>query len=305
MPITLSQLATFLAVARSGSVTAAAEQLVVTQPSVSAALSALSRDLGVELTRKVGRGIALTAAGEEFARHAAAALGQLDQGRRAATEAAGIAARQVRVAAVTTAAESLMPRLMQRFAVKHPEVELTLEVANRQRVFQQVLDGVADVAVGGSPPRDGRLAATRILANEIVLIVAPDDGLARQRSVSWDDVTRRTWLLREEGSGTRALVLSLLAEHEVRPSTLTIGSNGAIKQAVRIGLGVSLQSRIAVELELESGVLATARLPGLPARDWHVLWNAAAPVRAPVQTFLDFVRGDLDERLENRLASPR
>ncbi len=290
MPITLSQLATFLAVARTGSVTAAAEQLVVTQPSVSAALSALSRDLGVALTRKVGRRITLTAAGEEFVPYAAAVLGQLDQGRRAAREAAGSAARQVRVAAVTTAAESLMPLLMQQFAAAHPDIELTLEVANRQRVFQQVLDGVADVAVGGSPPGDGRLAAKPFLSNEIVLIVAPDDELARRRSVSWDAAAERTWLLREEGSGTRALVLSLLAEHDVRPSTLTIGSNGAIKHAVRIGLGVSLQSRIAVELELESGVLAIARLRGLPTRDWHVLWSAAGPVREPVRTFLDFVQ---------------
>ncbi|MEP6893939.1 MAG: LysR substrate-binding domain-containing protein [Gaiellaceae bacterium] len=292
MPITLSQLTTFLAVARTGSVTMAAEQLVVTQPSVSAALSALSRELGVALTRKVGRRITLTAAGEEFVPFATAALGQLDQGRRAAREAASSVGRLVRVAAVTTAAESLMPRLMQQFAAAHPEIELTLEVGNRKRCFQQVLDGLADVAIGGSPPGDGRLAAKPFLSNEVVLIVSSDDELAGRRSVSWDAAAERTWLLREEGSGTRMLVLNLLAEHDVQPRTLTIGSNGAIKHAVRIGLGISLQSRIAVELELESGVLAIARLRGLPVRDWHVLWSAAGAVREPVRTFLAFVQGD-------------
>lgn len=268
----------------------------MTQPSVSAALAALSREVGVPLTRKVGRTLKLTPAGEAFAPYASVALGQLDQGRRAASEAAGATARQVRIVAVTTAAEYLVPRLMQEFAIVHPEVELQLEVANRQRVLQQVLDGVADVAIGGSPPSDGRLAARPFLVNEIVLIVPPGDELARRSSVSWDDLFDRTWLLREEGSGTRALVESLLAQHDVRPSTLTLGSNGAIKHAVRFGLGVSLQSRVAVDLELDSGVLATARLRGLPARQWHVLWSAATPIREPVRTFLDFVQGDAAAR---------
>jgi LysR family transcriptional regulator, low CO2-responsive transcriptional regulator len=292
MPITLNQLFTFLAVARTGSVTAAAEQLVVTQPSVSAALSALSRELGVELTEKVGRTIRLTPAGEAYAQYAGAVLGLLDQGQRAASEAAGAAERQVRVAAVTTAAEYLVPRVMQEFHAIHPDVELTLEVGNRERVFQLILDHVADVAVGGSPPSDGRLAGRPFLANEIVLIVAPGDELAERRSVSWEDAAERTWLLREEGSGTRALVESLLAEHDVRPSTLTLGSNGAIKHAVRIGLGVSLQSRTAVELELESGLLATAGLRELPTRHWHVLWSATGPLREPVQAFLAFVQNE-------------
>jgi LysR family transcriptional regulator, low CO2-responsive transcriptional regulator len=296
MPITLSQLSTFLAVARTGSVTAAAAQLVVTQPSVSAALSALSRELGVGLTEKVGRSIRLTPAGEAYAQYAGAVLGLLDQGQRAASEAAGKAEQQVRVAAVTTAAEYLVPRLMQEFRATQPDVELTLEVGNRERVFQLLLGHVADVAVGGSPPSDGRLAGRPFLANEIVLIVAPGDELAERRSVSWEAAAARTWLLREEGSGTRALVESLLTEHDVRPSTLTLGSNGAIKHAVRVGLGVSLQSRAAVELELDSGLLATAPLRELPTRHWHVLWSATGPLREPVRAFLGFVQNEFAAR---------
>ncbi len=290
MAITLTQLTAFLAVARTGSVTAAAEQLVVTQPSVSAAVTALSNELGVPLTEKVGRSIGLTAAGEAFVPYAADVLGLLEQGRRAAAEAVDPAATQLRIAAVTTAAEYIVPPLLQAFAAAYPEIGLTLEVGNRERVLQYVRDHVADVAIGGSPPGDGRLAGKPFFRNEIVLIVSPDDDLARRGSVTWNDLAERTWLLREEGSGTRTLVEDLLAQHQLQPKTLTLGSNGAIKHAVRMGLGVSLQSRLAVDLELESGMLAAPRLRGLPVRAWHSLWSAVGPARAPTPLFLAFVQ---------------
>jgi DNA-binding transcriptional LysR family regulator len=290
MSITLAQLRSFLAVARTGSVTAAAEQLVVTQPSVSAAVAALSEELGVGLTEKAGRNIRLTPAGEAFALYASHVLGLLEEGRIAAREAMESAARHVRIAAVTTAAEFLVPPLMRAFGAAHSGIELSLEVGNKQRMFQRVLDHAADVVIGGSPPGDGRLVGEPFLQNDIVLILPPGDELTQHRSLSWEKLAERTWLLREEGSGTRALVENLMAQHGLRPRTLTLGSNGAIKHAVRTGLGISLQSRIAVDLELEAGLLGTARLRGLPARDWHVLWNPVGPLRPPVRMFLDFVR---------------
>ena len=142
----------FLAVGRSGSVKGAAEQLVVTQPSVSAALSALSRELGVSLTERTGRTVRLTPAGQAFVPYAADALGALDQVRRAAEEAAAARALEIRIAAVTTAAEYVVPPLLRRFSDDHPGITLTLEVGNREHVFQRVLDHVDDVAIGGSPP---------------------------------------------------------------------------------------------------------------------------------------------------------
>jgi len=287
--ITLNQLSTFLAVARAGSVKDAAERRFVTQPSVSAALAALSRELGVSLTERVGRTIRLTAAGVAFVPYASDVLGLLEQGRRASREAVDEAAREVRIAAVTTAGEYLIPPLLMLFSALHPETALSLEVGNRQRVFQRVLDREADVAIGGSPPEDGRLTGRPFLRNEIVLIVPPGDDLARRRSVTFPGLDGRTWLLREEGSGTRALVEGLLARYEVVPRTLTLGSNGAIKQAVRMGLGISLQSRAAVDLELGTGVLATVPLRGLPIRHWYALTSAIAPLRPSVQEFVEFV----------------
>src|ERR671915_1894465 len=157
--ITLTQLRSFLAVAKTGSVTAAADELLVTQPSVSAAVSALSKELGVELTERLGRSVELSAAGKAFAPFAAHVIGLLDQGRRAAREAAGAAARELRIAAVTTAAEHIVPPLVQGFSARRPEVTLTLDVGNRERVFREVASHRADVAIGGGgPPGGGGLA---------------------------------------------------------------------------------------------------------------------------------------------------
>ena len=293
MAITLTQLTTFLAVARSGSVKAAAEQLVVTQPSVSAALSALSRELGVSLTERTGRTVRLTPAGQAFVPYAADALGALDQGRRAAEEAAAARALEIRIAAVTTAAEYVVPPLLRRFSDDHPGITLTLEVGNREHVFQRVLDHVDDVAIGGSPPDDGRLVGRPFLRNDILLIVPRDSELAARRSLSFKGLAHSTWLLREEGSGTRAMVEDLLVRNGIAPPTLTLGSNGAIKQAVRAGLGISLQPRAAVELELRSGLFTAVPLRGLPARHWYTLTSAAGRPRPVVEAFLDFVASDV------------
>ena len=292
MAVTLNQLSSFLAVAREGSVSAAAEKLHVTQPSISAAVSALSRELGVELTERVGRGVGLTAAGNAFRPYAADVLGLVEQGRHAAREAADLSTRSLRLVAVATAAEYVVPALLRSFAQMHPEIHLSLEVANRATVFERVLEHEVDVAIAGRPPDDARIAGFAFLRNEIALIVAPDDELLRNAPVHPRELGARVWLQRESGSGTRQLLAEFFAEHDLRPQTLTLGSNGAIKEAVRLGLGVSLQSRVAVEQELAAGTLAELKVRGgLPEREWYSLHSATVPPRPAVQLFLEYVNG--------------
>ena len=155
MAVTLNQLSSFLAVAREGSVSAAAEKLYVTQPSISAAVSALSRELGVELTERVGRGRRADRGGaRRSGPYAADVLGLVEQGRQAAREAADLSMRSLRLVAVATAAEYVVPALLRSFAGLHPEIHLSLEVANRATVFERVLEHEVDVAIAGRPPDD-------------------------------------------------------------------------------------------------------------------------------------------------------
>jgi LysR family transcriptional regulator, low CO2-responsive transcriptional regulator len=294
MAITVTQLTAFLAVLRGGSVTAAADELVVTQPSVSAAVAALGRELGCVLFEREGRGIRPTQAGDAFAPYAADVIGLLEQGRHAAREAGDVAARRLTIAAVTTAAESFVPPLIRSFSQAHPDVELALAVGNRKDVLDRVLSHAVDVAISSRPPNDERLVAEPIMANEIVCVTAPDDPAAAGGPLSTAQLIGRTWLLRERGSGTRALNEEFLVAHNLEAPTLTLGSNGAIKQAARAGLGIALLSRAAAEVELDGGLLAELPLADLPpARPWFVLRSAVGPCRPAVDAFVEFVRAEV------------
>jgi DNA-binding transcriptional LysR family regulator len=288
--ITVTQLTAFLAVVRGGSVTAAADELVVTQPSVSSAISALGREVGCELFERAGRGIRLTEAGTAFAPYAADVIGLLERGRRAAGEAAAASGRRLRIAAVTTAAESFVPEMMRHFADAHPDVELTLDVGNREHVIDAVLRHSADVAISGTPPGDERLRAEPLSENRIACITEPEDPATRGRHAA-AELAGRPWLLREPGSGTRALNEQFLADRGLTPRVLELGSNGAIKQAARAGLGISLLSRAAVESELAAGQLGEIALRDAPrSRPWYVLRSSVGPARPVVQELLEHLR---------------
>jgi LysR family transcriptional regulator, low CO2-responsive transcriptional regulator len=253
----------------------------------------------------VGRSVRPSPAGKVFASYAADVVGLLDQGARAARETAERAATELRIGAVTTAGEHIAPQLMQAFAARHPEVTLSVDVGNRERVFERLRTHRSDIAIGGRPPGDG-VVGERFLDNPIVVVTAPDDQLANGRRVRVEELGSRPWLLREEGSGTRSMTEEFLAGHDLHPPILTLGSNGAIKQAVRAGLGVSLQSRLATHLEVELGLLATIHIDvPLPRRHWYVIRPAHGPVRPAVEQFLSFVRGSDAKVAVERGLTPR
>jgi LysR family transcriptional regulator, low CO2-responsive transcriptional regulator len=289
--VTHTQLTAFLAVVRHKSVTAAAQELYVTQPSVSAAIAALERELGVQLTERAGRNVRPTPAGEEYARYAAHVVGLLKEGAEAASRVAARAGEWLRLGAVLTAGEHLMPALIQNFREHRPELQVSLSVANRQEVFRSLAAHEVDLVVSGRAPEDADFEAVPFADNELVLVTAPGDPLAKRPWVAVEELAERSWLMRERGSGTRRLCEEYLSAQQLQPPLLTLGSNGAIKHAARIGLGVALQSRVAVQLELDLGMLAAIHpRGGLPERSWFVVTSAAGPAREPVEAFLRYVR---------------
>ena len=297
MAVTVTQLVAFLTVVRRGSVTAAAQELVVTQPSVSAAITALERQVGVALMQRDGRTLRPTPAGVAYAPYAAHILGLLDQGARAACEAADASRKTLRISAVTTAGEYLVAPLLRAFREHHPELEISLGVGNREQVFRWLIEHEMDVAITGRVFDDRQLSARPFAANDFALITAPGDPLAKRRTVALDELSSRSWLLREPGSGTRTVCEEYLADHGLEPPIVTLGSNGAIKQAVRADLGIALQSRCAVQLELDLGLLAAIRPEGgLPDRKWYVVCSNTGPVRDEVASFMDFVESPVARR---------
>ncbi len=306
MAITVAQLRTFMAVARAGSIKLAAAELVVTQPSVSSSIAALEREIGAKVVERQGRGIRLSQAGEAFLPFASQVLGLLEDGRAAAVEAANPERQELRIAAVNTAGEHILPPVLHAFRRRYPKIEVYLEISNRARVFRQVELRDADIGIGGSPPESGELDGVPFLDNRLVVISSPEDPLASRRRLHFGDLEEATWLLREPGSGTRIFTRRLLDEKGIKPPTMTIGSNGAIKQSVRAGLGISLQSERAVALELAMGMLSRLDLAEeIRRREWYALYPGQGPRRSVVDTFLGFLTGTAArEAIDDSLSAP-
>ncbi len=295
--MTLNQLRTFLAVAETGSARAAAQDLVVTQAAVSASLAALQKSLGVPLLEPDGRGLRLTAAGQAYAGYVRRILGLLDEAGRAAAAAADPERGELRIAAVTTAAEQILPGLLSGFRTRYPGLGVRLEAGNRDRVRGLLDRHQVDLVLGGRPEPGWDVEVLAERPHQLVVVAAP--GLAasapeaapdpapetapgpeysgrdwpgpdRSRLLPW--LARQAWLLREPGSGTRAATDALLTELDIAPLTLMVGSNGAIRESASVGLGVTLISRDAVATELADGRLAALPVPGTPLhRDWYLV----------------------------------
>jgi DNA-binding transcriptional LysR family regulator len=174
--VTLNQLRTFLAVAETGSVRAAAQDLVVTQAAVSASLTALQKSLGVVLLEPDGRGLRLTAAGQAYSGYVRRVLGLLDEAGRAAAAAADPERGELRIAAVTTAAEQILPGLLSGFRTRYPRLGVRLEAGNRDRVRGLLDRYQVDLVLGGRPEPGWDVEVLAERPHELVVVAAP--GLA-------------------------------------------------------------------------------------------------------------------------------
>ncbi|HXA61439.1 MAG TPA: LysR substrate-binding domain-containing protein [Streptosporangiaceae bacterium] len=261
------RLRTFVALADCGSVRGAAARLYVTESAVSSAVTALSREVGVPLIERVGRGVRLTPAGSVYATYARQVLGLLEQGRAAARGEADPSKGSLRLAAVTTAADQVLPVLLAGFRSRWPSVELTLEVGPSRQVWASLAAHEADLVLAGRPPAEVSATVLATRANDLVVVAAPSLAF---------DLRSTPWVMREPGSGTRTTAEAYLAERDVTPPTLVLGSNGAVVAGAAAGLGAALVSLDAVRSELAAGRLTVIDAPGTPLhRPWHA---TAGPV---------------------------
>ena len=181
--MTLNQLRTFLAVAETGSVRAAAQDLVVTQAAVSASLAALQKSLGVALLEPDGRGLRLTAAGQAYTGYVRRVLGLLDEAGRAAAAAADPERGELRIAAVTTAAEQILPGLLSGFRARYPRLGVRLEAGNRDRVRGLLDRHQVDLVLGGRPEPGWDVEVLAERPHQLVVVAAPSLAASAREAV--------------------------------------------------------------------------------------------------------------------------
>ena len=264
---TNARLRALVELADTGSVRGAAERLVVTESSISSAVRALSNDSGIVLVDRHGRGVRLTPAGIRYVEYARRILGLHDEAIRAARGEADPENGSIRLAAVTSAGELLIPAALASFRNEHPGVVLHLEVAARSSIWPMLSRHEVDLVVAGRPPDDlrGELPVRAISPNTLIMVGPP--AIARNF-----EAATATWLLREPGSGTRSTMMALLDELAIAPPQLVLGSHGAVVAAAAAGLGITLVSRQAVRRELDGGTLVQLPVAGTPLnRPWYVV----------------------------------
>lgn len=286
---TFRQLEIFEAIARLNSFTRAAETLHLTQPSISMQIKKLTDSVGVPLIEQIGKKIRLTEDGRDLARAARAVFETLDNFGMAVAERQGLKRGRLALVAVTTASY-FAPWLLGAFAKRHPGIEVSLEVTNREQVLASLTEHRDDLYLLGQPPVEIDVVARAFMDNHLVVLAAPDHPLAGLVGIPLARLAQEPWLMREVGSGTRKAIERLFAAQglEVRPR-LELGSNEAVKQAILAGLGISAMSCHALVLH-QAGQFAVLDAVGFPIRrHWYAVYPASHRPSVVTQAFLDFL----------------
>jgi len=287
--VTLKQLRALASVVRSGTISGGAQALNVTPPAVALQMRLLEETAGVPLVERTEDGLRPTDGGNEVLAAAARIELALTECGEALNALRSKDGGRVSVGVVSTA-KYFAPRVLAAFARIHPNVEIRLQVGNREATISALQSYALDFAVMGRPPEESAVEKSVIGDHPHIIVGPADHPLARRRRIALADLAGETFLLREQGSGTRLLMQRLFATAGLSPTLgMEIGSNETIKQAVMAGLGIALISAHTVSAELSDGRLAAFRVDGLPiVRQWLVVRQSKKRLLPAAQALWDF-----------------
>jgi DNA-binding transcriptional LysR family regulator len=270
---TVHQLTVFRTVAHHLSYTKAAEMMYLSQPAVSQQVRTLEVVLGLRLFARSGRGIVLTPAGQEMLRHTERLLALHAETAPVVREIHALERGSVLIGASASAGTYVVPALLGTFHARYPRVRVTLRVANRRTIEEQLLTHQLDLVVMSLIERQERFVIESLMPYELVVVASPSHQLAGRTALRLHDLQRETLLRREQGSGTRQDAEQQFEQAGVAlQMSLELGSIEAIKEGVAAGLGIAVLSRESVALEVAGGELAILDIQGFPlSRQWYVV----------------------------------
>ncbi len=296
-PFTFRQLRAFEVIARHGSFSRAADEMLLTQPALSIQMKKIADDIGLPLFDTSARKLRLTEAGEALRVLSAEVADSLARFEQTIDQLKGLQRGRLRLAGVTSA-EYFLPRLLGPFCAAHPGIDVQLLVANREEVLERLRRGDDDLSVFGQPPDDMAVESAAFLENPLVVVaplVAPGGHPLTGhpligRRIPLAELAAGPLLLRERGSGTRMAVERLLSEHGLAPRIrMELGSTEAIKQAVLGGLGLAVVPRLALATSVG---LTELEVEGFPLmRHWYLVWPAGKPLSLAARALTDHLTG--------------
>ncbi|MGJ3250141.1 MAG: LysR substrate-binding domain-containing protein [Elainellaceae cyanobacterium] len=290
---TLHQFKVFEATARHGSFTRAAEELFLTQPTVSMQVKQLTKALGLPLFEQVGKRLYLTDAGRELYSTCQEIFEQLDQLEMKVADLKGMKQGRLRLAVITTA-KYFIPRLLGPFCQRYPGIDVSLIVTNHEQAIDRLTNNQDDIYVMSQIPEHLDVKAHPFLDNPLVVLAPKDHPLAHEKNISLDRLAKEPFIMRESGSGTRRAVQKLFDANDIEVKVrLELGSNEAIKQAIAGGLGLSILSCHTLTPDGHGGELTILDVQGFPIqRQWYVVHLGGKQLSVVGSTFLDYLKSE-------------
>ncbi|MGD8999814.1 MAG: LysR substrate-binding domain-containing protein [Granulosicoccaceae bacterium] len=288
---TLRQLQVFEAIVRLGSFTRAAEELFLTQPTVSMQIRKLTDAIGLPLFEHVGRNVEPTEAGRELYSACRSMFETLANLEMKVADLKGMKRGRLRMGVITTA-KYLAPEILGEFSRLYPGIDLALKVTNRERIITRMHDNEDDLYIMGQAPEEELdVEAYPFAPNPLVVMAPRDHPLVGKKNISLEEVAKEPFIIREPGSGIRDATLRIFEAKGLRPNVrMELGSNEAIKHAVVGGLGLSVLSLHTLTLEGVNGPVAILDVEGFPImRQWYIVYPKGKELSLVARTFLDFV----------------
>jgi len=288
--ITLRQMRGFETVVKCGSVSAAARELHLTPPAVSLQLRDLESAIGIPLLERSDAGLIPTLAGQELFSVCEEIQASLARFAESITELKGVDHGIVSVGVVSTA-RYFAPTVLAEFMKIYPDIEIQLQVGNREVTLEKLEAMEIDFAITGFPPDHFEVKKEFISKHPQIIIASPQHELAGRSDIPLSALKDETFLLREPGSGTRSVTDKLFSRSKNLPSRgLEFGSNETIKQAVIAGMGIAVISAHTVAAELAEKRLVALDVKGLPInRKWFLVKHGNKRFLPSAQTLWNFI----------------
>jgi len=304
---TLRQLQVFVAIAKEGSFSKAAERLHLTQPTVSMQVKKLSEAVGEPLFEQIGRKVYLTEVGRIMLEAAQSILDQLALAEEKVNELRGVAGGTVRLSVVSTA-QYFVPEVIHDFLSEYPNVNVVMEVGNRETLLARIQKNVDDFYILGQPPEGLRVESHLLANNPLAVVAHRDHPLARKKGrIRLQELAEEPFLMREKGSGIRKQVEHVFQQQGFEPNIkMVLGGNEAIRLGLRENLGVTVASLPTLMDEIESGEVVVLNVEGFPLmRHWYLAWPEGKALSLASRLLIDGLKkaaAGLDAHIEHLLA---
>ena len=303
MNYTLSQLLIYQKVVETKSITRAAEELNLTQPAVSIQIKNFQNQFDIPLIEIIGKRIFVTEFGYKIAASAEEIIKQIQQINYESKAFKGLLTGTLKISVVSTA-KYVLPYFLAGFIKEHPEVELKIQVSNREQVLKSQLENEVDFSMVSLHFTQFEYEYIPLLKNELYLVGNAENALNFPKLTKSYTFADLPLIFREEGSGTRRVMEKFLADQKITvKKKLELTSNEAVKQAVIAGLGYSIMPIIGIKNEMELGKIKIIPQKSLPiATDWMFVWNKEKKHSPVGLAFLQYLRENIPSILQKNFS---